>query len=451
MIFEEHISAFLDGALSAAEETEFLHILSVSPEKRELFHAHLGVKSALAADARSSAVPSKLDAAVFAAAGGAAAGGAAAGGAAAGGAAAGGAAAGGAAAGGLAAGGSTAVSSAAASSAAVSSAGASVVAAAGWWTGMRIVSAVLLGLSLFGAGYFLHDRLSGNEETASETAIMQNMHKESPGNMQNVHNDAAQNMQNVHNGADADSRIDGGEGRAAQGNGQQGSSASAQRVVYRNVYVTRVDTVYLTDADRDRSPQIVERIDTVSIALMHSAPEQRPIQINQAPLRSAELPLPGHLELEVQREHLTTFPYIDYNRLGVDRNQQRFAASAAWIFNEHHAAGVTVGQKPFAMDYYNLNSDTLYLYQDQPVLLYGGAFYRFSLPAFTGVTPEFTMMLGGAEFGPVIGGRLAVQLSPTQHFSIIVGANGTLLAYRFKDKVFTSQNLGLSYGIRYRF
>jgi hypothetical protein len=103
------------------------------------------------------------------------------------------------------------------------------------------------------------------------------------------------------------------------------------------------------------------------------------------------------------------------------------------------------------MDYYRLNGDSLYLFQQQPALTYGGAFYRLSLPVFSGVTPEMTLLLGGADLGPVLGGRLGVQLSPFERFSIVVGANGTLLAYRYKDKLFTSHSLGLSYGIRYRF
>ncbi|MFZ1731813.1 MAG: hypothetical protein WAV84_16975, partial [Bacteroidota bacterium] len=69
MNFEEQISAFMDGALSPGEETEFLHILSVSPEKRGLFHSFLGTRSAFAADARTAAVPSHLDMAILGAAG----------------------------------------------------------------------------------------------------------------------------------------------------------------------------------------------------------------------------------------------------------------------------------------------------------------------------------------------------------------------------------------------
>ncbi len=61
MNFEEQISAFIDGALNANEEVDFLHILSVSPEKRALFHSYLGMQGMFAADAQQAAVPSSLD------------------------------------------------------------------------------------------------------------------------------------------------------------------------------------------------------------------------------------------------------------------------------------------------------------------------------------------------------------------------------------------------------
>jgi hypothetical protein len=220
--------------------------------------------------------------------------------------------------------------------------------------------------------------------------------------------------------------------------------------VYRNVYITRVDTVFLNTA-HDAGTAQVSRIDTVTLALMQRVPHDRPIHITEAPHRDLAITLPGHFEIEVQREHLNTYPYIDYNRLGVERAQQQFGIAAAYVFDQHHAAGVHLGQKSFALEYFRVSGDSLYLYQQQPELLYGGGFYRFSYPVATGIVPEFTFQIGGSDLGPVLGGRLGVQLLPFERFSIILGVNGTLLAYRYNDKLFTSHNLGLSYGLRYRF
>ncbi|PLX30868.1 MAG: hypothetical protein C0600_07250, partial [Ignavibacteria bacterium] len=213
---------------------------------------------------------------------------------------------------------------------------------------------------------------------------------------------------------------------------------------------TRVDTVFMRESN-EAKPTIVSRIDTFTLALMQSAQQNRPITINEAQRRDLAISLPGRIELELQREHLGTWPYIDYDRIGVSREQQQFAAAAAYVFDRHHAAGLYLGQKSFALEYFRVSGDSLYLYQQQPALFHGGGFYRFSYPVAHGVIPEFTLQLGGSDLGPILGGRLGVQLAPTDRISIILGVNGALLAYRYNDKLFTSQSLGLSYGLRYRF
>ncbi|MBN1447129.1 MAG: hypothetical protein JXA28_04305 [Bacteroidetes bacterium] len=435
MNFEEQISAFMDGALSAQEESDFLHILSVSPEKRALFHSYMGVRSAITADARSAAVPTHLDKAVLGAAAAITAGGAASGG---------------------------AVAGAAAGGAAATGA---IVAGAGWWTASRIVSAVVLGLSLFGAGFFLQSQLnSPGSDATRNTAVTQD--RQSPDeDARAVASEDAGRSKTTRNLRTGDRQADGFEGadHAGHGTNRDGRAASAggddrtgreatparERIVYRNVYVTRIDTVFLSGPQP--AVRMVERLDTVSIALMQSLPGDRPIIIQEAPRQTLSFPLPGHIEVELQREHLNTWPYIDYGQLGVDRAQQQFALAAGYVFDRHHTAGIMLGEKSFAMEYYRIQGDSLYLFQQQPALLYGGGFYRFSLPVTTGIVPEVTLQLGGSDLGPMLGGRIGVQFIPFDRVSIVLGANGALLAYRYKDKVFTSHSLGLSYGVRYRF
>lgn len=473
----------MDGALSAEQETEFLHILSVSPEKRALFHSYMGVRSAIKADARGSAVPDHLDRAVLGAAG------AAMGGAAAGGAAAGGAAAGGAAAGSAAAGSTTAASG--------------FAAAAGWWTASRVITAVILGLSLFGAGYvlptLLDDTSAPDTDTESVSVPGGTTDDGTPAGIPAAGDPAASARgeradMNPPETADAGPGSNGTDAAAmtpsaagsASGRGGDGSDGRAtggdratggERIVYRNVYITRVDTVYLSDDDARAGiaetgagratstggstdvgagagndvTRVVRRVDTVSIALMQRVPNERPLVIREAPRQEMQFPLPGRFVVEVQREHLNTWPYIDYNRVGAERTQQQFAVSAGYMFDRNHTAGIMAGEKSFAMEYYRIQGDSLYLFQQQPALMYGGGFYRYSLPVTAGIVPEITLQLGGSDLGPVFGGRIGVQLIPFDNVSIILGANGALLAYRYKDKLFTSHSLGLSYGLRYRF
>lgn len=435
MNFEERISAFMDGALSPGEETEFLHILSVSPDKRALFHSYLDQRAAFVADARSTTVPSHLDMAVLGAAGILGAGTAAA--------------ASGNATGNSVAGkagtGAAGMAAGAGTSGTIGAGSVAGVTAASWWTLGRMLSALLIGIALFSGGYVLNDLLT----PAPGTRVHDSGHVGAA-----VGEDRASDAS-----TETVSSIDGEDALSAPvvaidtGTEKKNQEAATPRVVYRNVYVTRTDTLYLpgesaTSADESRA---IKRIDTVVIAAALPPRIDRPINIVAQP-RSPVLPgSSGRFEVELQREHLSTWPYIDYGRLGVDRTQQQFAVSVGYLFDERHSAGIIAGEKSFAMEYYRVENDSLFLFQRQPALFYGGGFYRYAQPLFSGVTPEVTLTLGGCDFGPVLGARLALRFDPLDRISLLIGANGTILAYRYRDKLFTSHSLGLSYGMRYRF
>lgn len=225
------------------------------------------------------------------------------------------------------------------------------------------------------------------------------------------------------------------------------------RIVYRNVYVTRVDTVFVPRRDglATAESRVITQRDTVLVALMQSVPDQRPITIVERPFEAPRISLPGRFEAEVMHDHVITWPYIDYSRIGTDRAQQHFGLSIGYVFDEHHAVGVNAGETSFSMEYYRVENDSLFLFQRQPALFYGAGFYRYSQPLLPGVTPEVTLLLGGCDYGPVLGARLALRFDPVEHLSFVVGANGKLLTYQYKDNLFNSHSLGLTYGIRYRF
>lgn len=445
MEFEEYVSAFLDGALSPSEETEFLHILSVSPEKRAMLHQHLGLRSMLAADARVASVPSHLDAAILGAAGiGAgigAAGGAAAGGAALGTSTSGissGAAMTGAAvtAASLGAGVSDGVAASSAPAATSTTAsGVAALAAGSWWTLRRMLVAALLGVSLFTGGYLL-------------SSLDKDSERETP--------DASSQPTAAHDALSTTGESASSVASSGATNAHDGATPTTQHTVTsppptRTVWITRVDTVYLPAVAQRNDTVRVTRIDTVLIAIAQTDHGTRPITIVQSPSLQAFAATPGRFDVEIQREHLTTWPYIDHARLGVDREQQHFALHAGYAFDVHHAVGVSLSEKSFAMEYYRIENDSLYLFQRQSAMLVGSGFYRFSQPLWTGVTPEFTLRIGGTSLGPVFGGRLAVQFAPLERLGIVIGADASLLAYKYKDNIFTSHTLGLTYGLRYRF
>ena len=399
MVFEEQISAFIDGALTAGEETEFLHILSVSPEKRELFHSYMGVHNTLAADIRQTSVPAHLDAAVFAAAGVVAAGVA----------------------------GATTVTAA-------STAGSAVAA----WTVGKLAGITLIALALLSGGYFAGSMMSStSEEATGSTAesTVKPVALTDPGRM-------------------PDSRSATKEGSfsslASQGASRSGTTAGRERIIYRNIYVTRVDTMLLPATNAILKTETV--FDTVYIAQAEMrTPEREIVYIEGVQEQQPRPSLPGNVEIELQSEHITTYPYIDYGVSGTARNQQHFSVFASYGLDEHHAIGLMAGQRAYSLEYYEVVGDSMFLFQEQPTQFYGGGFYRYSLPVFAGVTPEFQIQLGGTQLGPLVGSRVAVKLTPFQHLSLTVGVNGSMLIYGYKQQLFTSQTLGFIYGLQYRF
>jgi hypothetical protein len=227
------------------------------------------------------------------------------------------------------------------------------------------------------------------------------------------------------------------------------STSPAQE--YRTIILTRVDTVFLPHQLAKVDTVMLYRIDTQYVAIAQLPLDKRTVMIQEAPATPPRFTSSGRIDVEVQREHLSTWPYIDYQRAGVEREQQHFSVLAAYAFDQMHAAGFVVGEKSFAMEYYRIENDSLYIYQRQPALLYGGGFYRFSLPLSESIAPEAMVQLGGTDLGPVIGARVALRFSPLRNLSVLLGADGAVLAYRYKDKLFTSHSLGLTYGIRYQF
>jgi len=384
MSFEENISAFMDFALSPDEEADFLHILSISPEKREVFHSYMGVRAAVLMDMKSTTVPTNLDVAVLAP-----------------------------------------FTAPVAATALYSS--------STRWTLKHALVASVVAMVIFGTGFVTSDLFHSKISVLNGTA--------NPG-----HSVPRNELKATHPSTQILPQI--------TGNSAQRSSPEI-RTILRDRLVYVVDTLY-------KAPSIVRVFDTVASFIrdtVYLAKREQPVKTVRT---ISEVHLPGGLlpaaesflrkiDIEIQREHLTTNPYIDLSNLGVKRTQQNMAMLSSYAFDSHHAAGIIVGQKAFAMEYYKIEKDSIYLYQQQPLLTYGGAFYRFSLPITSGIVPHALLQIGGSDVGPVFGLRLGIKVTPIPHFSLIAAANESLLAYRYKEKMFASNSLGFLYGINIQF
>lgn len=415
MMLEEQISAFLDGALAPAEESDLLHILSVSPEKRAVLHSFLGMRSAFSADMRATSVPPALDAAILAAAGAGMAAGAAA----------------------------ATVAASAAGPAATTPLTGSASHAAGFmsggpWSIGRTLLSILAASVLFTAGWFMSSYV--HQRKADAGSVLPRHEVQATEGWSRGAVSAPADGKAAPGGSTAGDRLTAGNGAGAY-------HPAAVTPTVR--YITRVDTLYLPAHEASPRP------DTVFVTSVLPAPATTPpvVITPVPPLQEPRVVVPpsGRLEVELLREHQTTYPYIDYAALGTDRNAQNFALSAYYLLTPEQAVGVTVGNRVYSMEYYQIKADSMYLYQDQPSLWYGAGVYRYALPLLQGITPELQAQIGGTNLGPTLGARLALRVDPLPHLTFLAGVNGTMLIYRYGDRMFTSETLGLLYGLTYRF
>ena len=383
MTFEEQTSAFLDRALTPEAEADFLHILSISPEKRELFRSFHAIRAMVQDDIRASSVPSHLDAKVMA--------------------------------------GIAALQGAAVSTIATSSA---VVAPSLLTRWLRMLAYFLGGAAIFTSGYFL--KSSYDAPTENHYSVESKSPFHSPSVTQHAFKDA-----NLHAS-------------------QAGSSPTLRRIVYKPVQ----KLVYITDTIWRDSPGIT-RIDTFFLerpeTLVTIVEKEIPVPTNLSSLSASQNSFLENFEIGIEREHLQTYPYIDYGRLNTTRTQQNFSGNITYRFNEHHALGIALGERTFSEEFYRLTNDTLFLVQQQPTYIYGGLFYRLAVPVFRGVIPQAHFQAGATKVGPVLSGKLAVALSPIERIQLLLGAQASMLIYKSNQNTFTSYSLGLFYGVQYRF
>ncbi len=125
---------------------------------------------------------------------------------------------------------------------------------------------------------------------------------------------------------------------------------------------------------------------------------------------------------------------------------------AYYRLGEYESIGVEAGQEEFYQSFEEMlpNGDFL-LHQQNPVLFWGGASYRLSLPAASDLRPFAEAFAGGTRVGPI--GRIAVGASYAIAPEIELFASGELktLAYSYGGNWYFTPKYGMSYGVRMNF
>ncbi len=126
------------------------------------------------------------------------------------------------------------------------------------------------------------------------------------------------------------------------------------------------------------------------------------------------------------------------------------ALSIAYNLNKYHSFGVEVGQEQFAQRFQKTEYDLTSTYEQNPLLLWYGGYYRFSYPdfIFSDKLYPFAQIFGGAtSIGPVIKSQVGFQYKPDKRVTFVLGGEVTRLLYNLQNNIYNSDKFGITYGI----
>ncbi|GEM_PF-3095252 len=118
--------------------------------------------------------------------------------------------------------------------------------------------------------------------------------------------------------------------------------------------------------------------------------------------------------------------------------------------------GIESGREPFSQQFNNLDPDGhKYLYEQRPNIWWGGASiiteFGKNINILSGARPYSKIFLGASELGPL--GKISAGFNWKSSWGLgaFLGLEGTLLAYQNQGVWYTSQKIGLVYGMSIQF
>ncbi len=122
---------------------------------------------------------------------------------------------------------------------------------------------------------------------------------------------------------------------------------------------------------------------------------------------------------------------------------------------ENHWFGIAFGQEPFAQHFSGTDNNISVRYEQNLMSGWIAASYQYRFAAFHlgGVIEPFITASAGSTFQwwPLLRGTVGISYRPIRNISFIIGADGSLLAYPFQSTWFTTNKIGMTYGISLQF
>ena len=120
---------------------------------------------------------------------------------------------------------------------------------------------------------------------------------------------------------------------------------------------------------------------------------------------------------------------------------------------ENHAIGIEGGQEAFPQNFNGIEDGGAVRYEQNPLAYWATAVYQFNGDALLPhVHPFVQLQVGGAfRLGGLGRATAGLKFKPFDRIAIVLGAEGSLLVYKFQDTWFQTDKLGLTYGLAYDF
>jgi hypothetical protein len=124
-----------------------------------------------------------------------------------------------------------------------------------------------------------------------------------------------------------------------------------------------------------------------------------------------------------------------------------------YALDDHHAVGIEAGRESFSQHFNGLENGMGVRYEQNPLAYWATAVYQFTgEPLLPHVHPFIQIQAGGAfEIGGLGRATLGIKFRPFDRIAVIAGAEGSLMVYRFQSNWFSTNKVGMTYGLSYEF
>jgi hypothetical protein len=162
--------------------------------------------------------------------------------------------------------------------------------------------------------------------------------------------------------------------------------------------------------------------------------------------------------LTLQFKVMSGSSYPNINFSGTDESFiTNFSIAAFAPVSEIFQIGLEAGKEPFGMEFYDIDDkdNRLYTIRQKPTLLWAGVGVKIisdkHIDFLAYSQPYLHLTMASTSVGPLVKTNAGLQFVSESGLGILLGLEGSLLAYQNENIWYSSKNLGIMYGMFMRF